>query len=185
MIAQTSIGWASTVQWRAGDFMCRLMAFFRTFGVFLSGFLLTVISVDRYSAVLHPLTVTSARMRLRKLISAAWIMAVICSLPQTVIFHVEKHPQHRWFEQCVTFNAFPDTRYELAYNLGVTFAIYVAPLTTIAFCYGAIVVRIYRVDAGNDAVVLGRSKTRTLLMTSVIVLAFFLCWTPYNVMSLW
>ncbi|KAF2358697.1 G protein-coupled receptor rhodopsin-like, partial [Trinorchestia longiramus] len=165
--------------------MCRVMAFFRTFGVFLSGFLLTVISLDRYSAVLHPLTVTTARRRLRKLILAAWMMAALCSLPQAFIFHVEKHPEHTWFEQCVTFNAFPDSRYELAYNLAGTVAMYLGPLFTIIFCYGAIVLRIYGVAVGQEPVVLGRPRTRTLLMTSVIVGVFFLCWTPYNVMSLW
>jgi len=32
---------------------------------------------------------------------------------------------------------------------------------------------------------LGRAKIRTIKMTIVIVATFFLCWTPYNVMSLW
>lgn len=32
---------------------------------------------------------------------------------------------------------------------------------------------------------LGRAKIRTVKMTIVIVATFFLCWTPYNVMSLW
>lgn len=41
------IGWAYTVSWMAGDVMCRLMAFFRTFGLYLSSFILICISVDR------------------------------------------------------------------------------------------------------------------------------------------
>lgn len=41
------IGWAYTVAWVAGDVMCRLMAFFRTFGLYLSSFILICISVDR------------------------------------------------------------------------------------------------------------------------------------------
>lgn len=41
------LGWAYTVQWRAGDLMCRLMAFFRVFGLYLSGFVLVCISIDR------------------------------------------------------------------------------------------------------------------------------------------
>lgn len=64
---------------------------------------------------------------------------------QAIIFHVEKHPDFAWFEQCVTFDAFPDPRYELAYNLAGTVAMYLGPLAAIAFCYGAIVLRIYRV----------------------------------------
>lgn len=41
------IGWAWTVSWRAGDGMCRLMSFLRTFGLYLSSFVLVCISVDR------------------------------------------------------------------------------------------------------------------------------------------
>lgn len=42
------IGWAATVEWKAGDSMCRIMAFFRTFGLYLSSFVLVCISLDRY-----------------------------------------------------------------------------------------------------------------------------------------
>lgn len=41
------IGWASTVSWEAGDAMCRIMAFFRMFGLYLSSFVIVCISVDR------------------------------------------------------------------------------------------------------------------------------------------
>ena len=41
------IGWAATVSWRAGDAMCRIMSFFRMFGLYLSSFILICISVDR------------------------------------------------------------------------------------------------------------------------------------------
>ncbi|MPC84267.1 Gonadotropin-releasing hormone II receptor [Portunus trituberculatus] len=32
---------------------------------------------------------------------------------------------------------------------------------------------------------LGRARARTIKMTVSIVLAFFICWTPYVVISLW
>lgn len=41
------IGWAITVSWKAGDAMCRIMAFFRVFGLYLSSFVLVCISMDR------------------------------------------------------------------------------------------------------------------------------------------
>lgn len=42
------IGWAITVSWKAGDLMCRIMSFLRTFGLYLSSFVLVCISLDRY-----------------------------------------------------------------------------------------------------------------------------------------
>ena len=77
-----------------------------------------------------------------------WITKLIIQsgffFDQAVIFHVERHPVFEWFEQCVTFKAFPTPEFELAYNLAGTVAMYLGPLSAIAFCYGAIVIRLYR-----------------------------------------
>ncbi|XP_063596060.1 gonadotropin-releasing hormone receptor-like [Penaeus indicus] len=192
LVMPLEIGWAWTVAWTAGDLACRVLAFFRTFGVFLSGFLLVVISVDRYHAVLRPLSVTEAKRRVRLMLWAAWIGSGVCSVPQTMIFHVEQHPEYPWFEQCVTFNSFPSPTVELMYNVAGFLAMYAIPLCTIVFCYGSIVIVLYRKDVFSrdasderHAPSLGRTKTRTLHMTLIIVTVFFLCWTPYNIMSLW
>ncbi|XP_045585574.1 gonadotropin-releasing hormone receptor [Procambarus clarkii] len=193
LLMPLEIGWAWTVSWEAGDVACRILAFFRTFGVFLSGFLLVAISVDRYYSVLRPLTVMEAKRRVRLMLWMAWGASGVCSIPQTVIFHVEQHPDHPWFEQCVTFHSFPSPTYELLYNVAGFIAMYAIPLLTILFCYGSIVIVLYRKDvwsreaAGEERTPpsLGRTKTRTLHMTLIIVLVFFFCWTPYNIMSLW
>lgn len=100
------IGWAATVQWRAGDFSCRILAFFRTFGLFLSSFVLVCISIDRYAsmdciidtgwhmllysiafhtrfgAILQPMKLDYWKRRGRFMLAIAWACSVICSLPQ-------------------------------------------------------------------------------------------------------
>jgi hypothetical protein len=48
LLMPLEIAWAITVSWEGGDAMCRIMAFFRTFGLFLSSFVLVCISLDRY-----------------------------------------------------------------------------------------------------------------------------------------
>jgi len=37
----------------------------------------------------------------------------------------------------------------------------------------------------SDVTVMDRAKTRALKLTSVIVVVFIVCWTPYVVISLW
>lgn len=54
---------------------------------------------------------------------------------QSVIFHVERHPVHTWFTQCVTFNFFPTPMHELAYNLFNIITVYGLPLTIISTSY--------------------------------------------------
>ncbi|KAK8381539.1 hypothetical protein O3P69_018552 [Scylla paramamosain] len=74
-------------------------------------------SIAGYHAVLRPLTVTEAKRRVRLMLWGAWTASGVCSLPQAVIFHVETHPQHEWFRQCVTFNSFATPTHELLYNI--------------------------------------------------------------------
>uniref|UniRef100_A0A182P4E4 G-protein coupled receptors family 1 profile domain-containing protein n=1 Tax=Anopheles epiroticus TaxID=199890 RepID=A0A182P4E4_9DIPT len=190
-IADLLIGWAYTVRWTAGDLMCRVMAFFRTFGLYLSSFILICISVDRYFAVLKPLKVHEHRAVL--MIAAAWIMSGLCSLPQSFIFHLEGHPNITGYQQCVTYHYFEEEIYQIIYNVLVMCLMYTFPLIVILYCYGSIYYEIFsRTNPRNlesfrrsSIDVLGRAKRKTLRMTITIVVVFIVCWTPYYVMSLW
>ena len=79
------IGWNSTVDWRAGDFGCRILMFFRVFGLYLSSFVLVVISLDRYFAILHPLSLNDADKRGQIMLVFAWLFSIVVSLPQVMI----------------------------------------------------------------------------------------------------
>ncbi|KAH9370212.1 hypothetical protein HPB48_019353 [Haemaphysalis longicornis] len=74
--------WRLTVQWLAGDLMCKLMQMMRAFGPYLSSAVLVCISVDRYFAVLHPLKVHDAHRRGKIMLAVAWYASLICSVPQ-------------------------------------------------------------------------------------------------------
>ncbi|XP_014205230.1 gonadotropin-releasing hormone II receptor isoform X2 [Copidosoma floridanum] len=188
------IFWAFTVQWKAGDTMCRLMAFFRMFGLYLSSFILVCISVDRYHAVLRPLQMIDIdQTRGRYMISGAWVLSTLCSAPQALIFHVENHPKYTWYTQCITFNSFPSFTHELTYSLFGMVMMYWVPLIVIIYTYTSILAEMYRraQDSNSDRIrrsslgFLGRARARTLKMTVIIVVVFLICWTPYYVMSMW
>lgn len=57
---------------------------------------------------------------------------------QSVIFHLERHPNYTWYHQCVTFNFFPSHDHELAYNLFNFVAVYLVPLIVIIVSYALI-----------------------------------------------
>jgi len=187
------IGWALTVSWKAGDLMCRLMAFFRTFGLYLSSFVLVCISIDRYFAVIKPMSLVGIDRRGKVMLFTAWMSSCICSVPQAVIFHVENHPNITWYQQCVTYNVFDEPWHEVAYSfLGMIF-MYALPLIIIVFCYASIYIELYRKSRkcitdrfrrSNDDV-LSRAKKKTLWMTITIVFCFVICWTPFYFMSFW
>ena len=79
------IGWHLTVSWRAGDVGCRLFMFLRAFGFYLSSFVLIAISLDRYFAILHPLSLTDAGKRGKIMLFFSWVFSAIASTPQVSV----------------------------------------------------------------------------------------------------
>ena len=74
--------WNITVQWLAGDFACRLLMFLKLQAMYSCAFVTVVISLDRQSAILNPLAINKARMRNRVMLTVAWGMSVVFSVPQ-------------------------------------------------------------------------------------------------------
>ncbi|XP_073953988.1 adipokinetic hormone/corazonin-related peptide receptor variant I-like [Choristoneura fumiferana] len=185
------IAWAGTVQWLAGDLMCRLMMFTRTFGLYLSSFVLICIAVDRYYAILKPLNV-KWEARARRALHIAWICAGLASLPQSFIFHLEEHPEVKGYYQCVSYGSLPTESHEFAYFLLNMALMYVLPLVSTLYCsLAALHEIIRRANTTNDNMrrsgvgILGRARARTLKMTVTIVIVFFTCWSPYYCYCLW
>nr|CAI5823790.1 unnamed protein product [Callosobruchus analis] len=117
------IAWASTVQWKAGDIMCRIMMFY---------------------AVLKPLHLAAIDRREKMMLMSAWIGAVLCSVPQMIVFHVERHPNITWYYQCVTYNVFPSYAHELVYTVFGMVMMYAFPLLVIIYSYVSIIIEICR-----------------------------------------
>ncbi|XP_054016772.1 adipokinetic hormone/corazonin-related peptide receptor variant I isoform X2 [Hylaeus anthracinus] len=186
------IGWAITVSWKAGDAMCRIMAFFRVFGLYLSSLILVCISMDRYYAIIRPLQLRDVDKRGKIMICLAWVGSIVFSMPQ-VQQHLETHPNITWYSQCVTFNTFPTYTHEVTYSLFGMVVMYWFPLIVIIYTYTSILLEICKrtKKSEHDKIrrssmgFLTRAKIRTLKMTVIIVAVFFICWTPYYIMSLW
>nr|AHJ11243.1 G protein-coupled receptor [Nilaparvata lugens]AZP54622.1 adipokinetic hormone receptor [Nilaparvata lugens] len=198
LLMPLEIAWSATVMWWAGDAWCRVTAFFRTFGLFQSSFVLVCISIDRYFAVLKPMNhLSDVDRRGKIMLSCAWIGSVLCSLPQMLVFRVQAHPYVPWFEQCITIWFAQDAKnpsvQEFVYFVFGMLMMYCIPFLVILFCYASILGEIYRHlrEDKSDRFrrsslgFLGKAKGRTLKTTVIIVVVFLICWTPYYFMSLW
>lgn len=74
--------WNVTVQWYAGDAMCKLLCFLKLFAMQASAFILVVISLDRHHAILHPLDSLNAHHRNRRMLVLAWSLSLLLASPQ-------------------------------------------------------------------------------------------------------
>ncbi|XP_063041092.1 gonadotropin-releasing hormone II receptor-like [Engraulis encrasicolus] len=188
--------WNVTVQWYAGDAMCKLLCFLKLFAMHSAAFILVVVSLDRHHAILHPLDALDAGRRNKRMLLVAWILSVLMASPQLFIFRAVK-AEGVDFVQCVTHGSFQQRWQETAYNMFHFVTLYVFPLLVMSFCYTRILVEINRQMHRNKGTkgepclrrsgtdMIPKARMKTLKMTIVIVASFVICWTPYYLLGIW
>ncbi|XP_069388983.1 putative gonadotropin-releasing hormone II receptor [Paralichthys olivaceus] len=188
--------WNITVQWLAGDLTCRFLMFLKLQAMYSCAFVTVVISLDRQSAILKPLSISTARKRNRVMLTVAWIMSILFSIPQMFIFHNVTITYPANFTQCTTRGSFVTHWQETAYNMFTFSCLFLLPLVIMIICYTRIFIQIskrmmtkslssnephLRCSKNN----IPKARMRTLKMSIVIVICFIACWTPYYLLGLW
>ncbi|CAH1797152.1 unnamed protein product [Owenia fusiformis] len=136
--------WASTVEWFAGNVMCKIIKFMQVFGLYASTYMIVIISLDRCMAIMDPLSRNKAPKRVRIMILAAWFLSALFSLPQAFIFRVRRGPWEDDFYQCVTFGAYSAQWQEHLYSGLTVMLLFVMPLATVITTYTLIFYTIAR-----------------------------------------
>nr|XP_012599032.1 somatostatin receptor type 5 [Microcebus murinus] len=167
--------------WPFGPFLCRLVMTLDGVNQFTSVFCLTVMSVDRYLAVVHPLrSARWRRPRVAKLASAAvWAFSLLMALPLPVFAEV----QEGWGTCNLSWP-------EPVGLWGAVFVIYTSvlgffgPLLVICLCYLLIVLKVKAAGARAGCRRRRRSERRTTRMVVVVVAVFAGCWLPFFAVNL-
>lgn len=102
VVMPVDAAWNITVQWLAGDLACRLLMFLKLQAMYSCAFVTVVISLDRQAAVLRPLAIGAARRRNRLMLTAAWTMSAVLSVPQVSLGLAGPAASCRW-EVCSLF----------------------------------------------------------------------------------
>ena len=82
----TDVIWFCTVSWLAGNAMCKILMFIESMSMYASSFVLIVISLDRFAAIVYPLSISRADRRCKIMLRVAWASCIFCSAPQVMIF---------------------------------------------------------------------------------------------------
>ncbi|XP_078093592.1 somatostatin receptor type 5-like [Mustelus asterias] len=169
--------------WPFGSLMCRLVMTVDGINQFTSIFCLTVMSIDRYLAVVHP--VKSIRWRkphVAKVINAmVWAISFVVVLP-VVIFSDVKAGMHtcniNWPEPIIIWST--------AFIIYTATLGFFGPLLVICLCYLLIVIKVKSSGKKVRATSTKRKKSerRVTWMVVIVVAVFVFCWLPFYVMNI-
>ncbi|XP_024420031.1 chemerin-like receptor 2 [Desmodus rotundus] len=170
---------AMNFQWPFGLWLCKANSFIAQLNMFASVYFLTVISLDRYVHLIYPI-VAHRHRTLRNsqiVIVLVWLLAAIMGGPSLYFRDTEEVNNHT-----ICYNNFhqhdPDIALMRHHVLTwVKFIIgYLLPLLTMNICYLCL---IFKVKKRSNLV-----SNKYFWTILAVVLAFFICWTPYHLFSI-
>ncbi|NP_001395712.1 formyl peptide receptor, related sequence 2 [Rattus norvegicus] len=180
------ISTAMKEKWPFGWFLCKLVHIVVDINLFGSVFLIALIALDRCICVLHPVWAQNHRTvsLARKVVVGPWILALILTLPIFVFMTTVRVPGGNVYctfnyaswgktveEVLDVANTCETVRGTIRFVIGFTM-----PMSIVAICYGLIAVKIHRRALVNSS--------RPLRVLTAVVVSFFICWFPFQLVAL-
>ncbi|XP_056136421.1 somatostatin-like receptor F_48D10.1 [Lampris incognitus] len=167
--------------WPFGSFLCRVVMTADSMNQFTSIFCLTVMSIDRYLAVVHPISSTKWRHpRMAKVVSVAvWAVSFVVVLP--VVFFSDVQDT---FNSCNMIWPEPKDVWSTAFILYTATLGFFGPLLVISVCYLLIIVKVKSAGARVGFTKRRRSERKATRMVVVIVVVFVFCWLPFFIINI-
>ena len=173
---------AAVRHWPFGSLMCRLVLSVDGINMFTSIFCLTVLSVDRYVAVVHP--IKAARYRrptVAKVVNVCvWALSLLVILP--IIVFADTVPAHDGGVDCNFL--WPEAAWSEAFVVYTFLLGFLLPVAAICLCYCLMVARMRAVGLKAGWLQRRRSEKKITRMVLLVVAVFVLCWMPFYVVQL-
>ncbi|XP_067851822.1 chemokine XC receptor 1-like [Heptranchias perlo] len=160
--------------WIFGNAMCKIMSSMFFVGYYSGIMLLTLMTADRYFAVVHALFA----VRTRKICYAVaasfvvWGISISATVPELIFSGIIDYG-----ERSISCGSiYPSESGHIWRLLGCyqqNLLFFLIPFAVIVFCYYRILNTVIRCKA--------RRKLKTVKVIFCIVVVFFVCWAPYNV----
>ncbi|KAL0266491.1 UNVERIFIED_CONTAM: hypothetical protein PYX00_009010 [Menopon gallinae] len=202
----TDIIWRFTVEWKAGNIVCKIVKYSQVVVTYSSTYVLVALTIDRYDAIRHPMNFTKSWKRAKILVASAWLLSFFFSTPIIVLYE-EKYIEGNlqcWIDLLEMWH------WQIYMSL-ISLTVFFIPACIIATCYAIIIYTIWsktnilsqnkmnrhpvcevsdsqtedtdcrRVSSRG---LIPKAKIKTIKMTLIIVFVFIFCWSPYMIFDL-
>ncbi|NXF90399.1 BRS4 protein, partial [Eubucco bourcierii] len=181
--------------WLFGRTGCKLLSFIQLTSVGVSVFTLTVLSADRYRAIVKPLELQTSDALLKTCCKAGcvWIVSMILAIPEAVfsdLYSFSNPEKNITFEACAPYPVSEKILQE-AHSLVCFLVFYIVPLAVISVYYFLIARTLYKSTANMPAEEHGHarkqieSRKRVAKTVLVLVALFAFCWLPNHILYLY
>uniref|UniRef100_A0A8C5S1T1 Bombesin receptor subtype 3 n=1 Tax=Laticauda laticaudata TaxID=8630 RepID=A0A8C5S1T1_LATLA len=180
--------------WLFGRIGCKLLSFIQRTSVGVSVFTLTVLSADRYKAIVKPLELHSdAIVKTCCKVACIWIVSMLFATPEAIssdlyTFHLLE--KNTTLETCAPYPVSERVLQE-AHSLVCFLIFYILPLAIISIYYFLIAKTLYKstssMPAEEQAHARKQIESRKRVAKTVLVLVglFAFCWLPNHILYLY
>ncbi|NWU14138.1 OPRK protein, partial [Cephalopterus ornatus] len=170
--------------WPFGDVLCKIVVSIDYYNMFTSIFTLTMMSVDRYIAVCHPVKALDFRTPLKaKIINICiWLLSSSVGISAIVLGGTKVREAST---ECSL--QFPDKDYvwwDIFMKICVFVFAFVIPVLIIIVCYTLMILRLKSVRLLSGSREKDRNLRRITRLVLVVVAVFIICWTPIHIFVL-
>ncbi|XP_047205129.1 delta-type opioid receptor-like isoform X2 [Girardinichthys multiradiatus] len=169
--------------WPFGEVVCKVFISIDYYNMFTSIFTLTMMSVDRYVAVCHPVKALDFRTPIKaKMINVCiWILSSAAGIPAFVLGGTQTNSD---ITECALQFPEPYTYWDTMMKVCVFVFAFVVPVLIITICYSLMVLRLKSVRMLSGSREKDRNLRRITRLVVVVVAVFVVCWTPIHIFIL-
>ncbi|XP_016147539.1 C-C chemokine receptor type 4-like [Sinocyclocheilus grahami] len=165
-------------EWIFGRGLCKLVGGCYSIGFNSSILFLTLMTFDRYLAVVYAISAAQSRRKAYAFASSAviWVLSILASIKDIVFHDVMNSGDDGLLCEMTGYHQIFLTKWELTGYYQQFFLFFLVPLVIVLYCYIRITIRIMSTRMTE--------KCRAVKLIFIIIFTFFICWTPYNVVIL-
>lgn len=186
-------------QYPFNAFFCKANTFVQVTIVTSSVLTLTIISIERFFAIVFPLKGKLSARTTGISIVISWIVSIAVASPHLIIRKYNevqwKNRKEIWCDQnwpkiykdknCATEEPIKKIYYAVS---GIV--MYFVPICVMVFAYSIIAIKLMRRKSpgslvGTTTMLQDRARRKVIKMLLMVFITFVICWTPQQVMLLW